>query len=259
MLRAPAMPVSTCGSACTTSLCGLVQRRSRTASLDQRAGPPLGPARRLRGRDLWRSSLAGSPINEPYAFAMAGWRPASIRPDGAARRTSTPCSRTPPRRPGAWRLLRSGDQPSRPFTNLSPIFTDTAADQELVGPDRQPHVGVGSSAYATAYLKVGRRSALELDDLAGSFDLVGFTYYSATRIAADGRTRPYPSGLPGRSPGYVPWAEASARCSTGSPRPAPSRPARLRERHPGPTMTTSGAVPHRVPPTRDDAIEDGIR
>jgi beta-glucosidase len=43
--------------------------------------------------------------------------------------------------------------------------------------------------------------------MAGSFDLVGFSYYNAQSVYADGSTGPYPADAETTPMGYAPWSE----------------------------------------------------
>jgi beta-glucosidase len=55
-------------------------------------------------------------------------------------------------------------------------------------------------------LRIPGRAPIERPDLAGSFDLIGFSYYATIGVAA-GRMVPYPPDQPVSPLGYGIWAE----------------------------------------------------
>ena len=55
-------------------------------------------------------------------------------------------------------------------------------------------------------LRVPGRADVERPDLAGAFDMIGFSYYSAAGVAG-GRMVPYPAGAPVSPLGYGIWAD----------------------------------------------------
>lgn len=56
-------------------------------------------------------------------------------------------------------------------------------------------------------LAVPGRPRREVPDMAGSFDLIGFSYYAAATVYADGTTGPYPADARTGPLGYAPWPE----------------------------------------------------
>jgi beta-glucosidase len=47
----------------------------------------------------------------------------------------------------------------------------------------------------------------EIDELAGAYDLIGFTYRGGSTLFADGTTKPYPIDAPVAPDGRAPWTE----------------------------------------------------
>ena len=64
----------------------------------------------------------------------------------------------------------------------------------------------GLRALADGVLAVPGRAPIEIPDMAGAFDYVGFSYYCAQSIYVDG-TGPYPADARVGPMGYAPWAE----------------------------------------------------
>lgn len=117
----------------------------------------------------------------------------------------------------AWRLLRGGDAPVATVMNLHPFGPAVragASDAELAA----------ATAVATAYdevvwdswirplrdgvLALPGRAPIEVPDMAGAFDLIGFSYYSGVGADADSRTnRAWPGGRPLDQFGRALWPE----------------------------------------------------
>ncbi len=117
----------------------------------------------------------------------------------------------------AWRLLRGGGAPVATIMNLHPLC---AADPD----DDTPGARAAAEAVAQSYddviwntwiralrdgvIALPGRPPVELPDLAGSFDLIGFSYYSAVCAEADGSTtRDWPQGRPVDQFGRSVWPE----------------------------------------------------
>jgi beta-glucosidase len=64
----------------------------------------------------------------------------------------------------------------------------------------------GLGLFRDGVLKIPGREPVERPDLAGSFDLIGFSYYATIGLAA-GRIVPYPTGAPPSPLGYAIWAQ----------------------------------------------------
>jgi beta-glucosidase len=163
------------------------------------------------------------PINEPHAYAMCGWL-LGVLPPG--RRNMAEARRmlmaTHLANFEAWQALRGGGQPIATIHNLSPSIPASPAEA-----DRRAAAFVDDLAFG-CWIRMVRDGVLELPappggpaaerienpDFAGAFDVIGFSYYSATSVRANaapdsasglalGR---YPAdGTPGPL-GYVPWS-----------------------------------------------------
>ena len=154
------------------------------------------------------------PINEPIAFALLGWR-LGVHPPGRRDEAgfAEALEATHLANHEAWRLLRSGDQPVATIHNLTPLFPATRGndpDERAEAEERTRRFDEFSWCWARALregvLEVPGRAPIPLDDLAGSFDLVGFSYYFAQAVYADG-FGPYPADAKVGPMGYAPWAE----------------------------------------------------
>jgi len=154
------------------------------------------------------------PINEPLAYALTGWR-WGVHPPG--RRDESAFAEvleaTHLANHEAWRLLRRGDQPVATIHNLTPMFPATRGtnpDELTKAEARTRQLDDYGWCWARALrdgvLQVPGRAPVELDDLAGSFDLVGFSYYAAQAVFTDG-FGPYPADARVGPMGYAPWAE----------------------------------------------------
>ena len=113
----------------------------------------------------------------------------------------------------AWRLLRSGDQPVATIHNLGLVepAVHTANPHELTAAqDRalrfDETMWCWTRALRDGVLQVPGRAPIELEDLAGSFDLIGFSYYFAQTVYAD-EWVPYPADARMGPMGYAPWPE----------------------------------------------------
>jgi len=65
---------------------------------------------------------------------------------------------------------------------------------------------IGSDPFRDGVLRIPGRAPIERPDLAGSFDLIGFSYYATMGVAA-GRMVPYPADKAVSPLGYAIWAE----------------------------------------------------
>jgi beta-glucosidase len=78
--------------------------------------------------------------------------------------------------------------------------------KKAAGAMRAVHWDAGLGLFRDGVLRIPGREAVERPDLAGSFDLLGFSYYSTVGVAS-GRTVPYPPDRPVSPLGYGIWAE----------------------------------------------------
>lgn len=104
--------------------------------------------------------------------------------------------------------LRQTGKPVASIFGLGPVFPhDERADTaKLVERITENSWDAGLHLFRDGVLRVPGRDPIERPDLAGSFDLIGFSYYSALGVAL-GKVVPHPDDAP-RSPlGYAIWAD----------------------------------------------------
>jgi beta-glucosidase len=149
------------------------------------------------------------PINEPSAYAAIyaqGGRPAPARD---WRRVFDVLGATLLAQRDAWRELRGSGSPVATVHNLSPVFNVA----HTVPSDRAAELleagiwNVWMRADRDGVLALPHRPAREVPDLCEACDLIGFSYYSAIGVGADGNQVPYPSGARVGPLGYAPWSE----------------------------------------------------
>lgn len=132
------------------------------------------------------------PINEPVAYAVAGFLSGEFPPGRRDVDDFRTVLRTIHRaKRDAARLLRGGGAPAVTIHNLSPVY---AAD-----PSPQ------AKARAARVDDVIWRSWAD-PDLLEPFDLLGFSYYNAFAVTPDGLLVPYPAGAETGPLGYAPWS-----------------------------------------------------
>jgi beta-glucosidase len=107
----------------------------------------------------------------------------------------------------AVRLKQTGAPVSSIFGLSPPIAQDDRADTaKLVERIEDIHWNAGIGLFRDGILRIPGRDPVRRPDLAGSFDLLGFSYYSAMGVRS-GRISPHPEDAP-RSPlGYGIWAD----------------------------------------------------
>ena len=106
----------------------------------------------------------------------------------------------------AWRLLRGGGAPVATIMNLHPFGASVGEDAptsevEAAAAVAQTYDEVVWNSWIRALrdgvVALPGRTPIEIPDMAGSFDLIGFSYYSAVGARANGdTTRAWPNGLP---------------------------------------------------------------
>jgi len=112
----------------------------------------------------------------------------------------------------AWRELRGGGKPVATIHDLSPIFAlaDTVpADRMRAGLEAMIW-DVWMRADRDGVLELPGRAPREVPDLREACDIVGFSYYSATGVDAEGRIAPYPTSARIGPMGYASWSEGLA-------------------------------------------------
>jgi beta-glucosidase len=149
------------------------------------------------------------PVNEPNFYAHGAYRigvlpPAHRDRDEAALATEAIHLATAE---AAARLRQTGAPVASIYALSGTVAHDEApATAALAERLHQADWVPGLGLFRDGVLRVARREAVERPDLAGCFDLIGFSYYSTLGIA-EGRIVPHPPGAP-RSPlGYGIWAD----------------------------------------------------
>jgi beta-glucosidase len=155
--------------------------------------------------------LAGGwqPVNETNYYAMAayrggGWPPGHDDRDECATASEAIHLATAE---AALRLKQTG----APVSSIFGLSTVAAHDDDPATLRRveriyQVNWATGLDLFREGVLRVHGREPVERPDLARSFDLIGFSYYSTLGVRA-GRLIPHPTDAP-RSPlGYAIWAD----------------------------------------------------
>ena len=143
------------------------------------------------------------PINEPAAYA-------GIYPHGKRRFEMLGAVLLAQR--DAWRELRGGGKPVATIHNLSPVFTVANTVPADTMRDRLDAMiwDVWMRADRDGVLELPGRASREVPDLREACDLVGFSYYSATGVGAEGDIVPYPPSARVGPMGYASWSEGLA-------------------------------------------------
>jgi beta-glucosidase len=143
------------------------------------------------------------PINEPAAYA-------GIYPHGKKRFEMLGAMLLAQR--DAWRELRGGGKPVATVHNLSPVFivADTVPADAMYARLEAMMWDVWMRADRDGVLELPGRGAREVPDLREACDLIGFSYYSATGVDAEGKIVPYPADARAGPMGYAPWSEGLA-------------------------------------------------
>jgi beta-glucosidase len=154
------------------------------------------------------------PINEPLWYAMSGYRLGTAPPgrrSGEAFADALEAIHLASF--DAWRLLRSGGKPVATIEGITPLFPATRgrdpAEREQADERARlfdDMIWCGLRAWRDGVLAVPGRAPIELPDMAGSFDLLGFSYYAAQAVYADG-AGVYPIDAEPGPMGYAPWPE----------------------------------------------------
>lgn len=156
------------------------------------------------------------PINEPVAYAGAGWL-LGMHPPGRTDlgQFSEVLEATLLAQHEAWRLLRSGGRPTATIMNLSPLFPGVRSRDPAEREAAAAICEAFDDVYWTSWIRALRDGVLavpgrplrEIEAMAGSFDFIGFSYYSAQTVFADATTGPYPADARVGPLGYAPWSE----------------------------------------------------
>jgi beta-glucosidase len=133
------------------------------------------------------------PVNEPVFYALSGFLTGQFPPG----RSDADDYRTVRRaihvaNADAARLLRGSGAPVATIHGLVPIF---------------PSDGSPEAKRAAARAESAIWESWSEPELLEPFDLLGFSYYSATAVGPDGRWAPYPPSARVGPMGYAPWSE----------------------------------------------------
>jgi beta-glucosidase len=115
----------------------------------------------------------------------------------------------------AMRLLRSGEPAVAACLDAAPVHAGVRSREpderdEAVRRARrveQLRWGVWTRALRDGLLSVPGRGEVEIEGLAGGYDVVGVTYRGGVTVYADGSTGPYPADAPVAGDGRAPWPE----------------------------------------------------
>jgi beta-glucosidase len=144
------------------------------------------------------------PINEPGAYAGIYYR-------GTAHRFEVLGATLLAQR-DAWRELRGGGKPVATVHNLSPVFqvSETVPADKMTPRINAMLWDVWMRADRDGVLELPGRDPREIPDLREACDLIGFSYYTATGIGAEGDIVPYPPDARVGQLGNAPWSEGLA-------------------------------------------------
>lgn len=156
------------------------------------------------------------PVNEPVAFAAAGWLLGDFPPGKKdVEQFRLALRATYLAQHEAWRLLRSGDQPTCTIMNLSPYYPGVRTREPDERERAQQVADLFDDTVFESWIRALRDGVLavpglpeeEIPEMAGSFDYIGFSYYGATTVYADLSQGPYPADARPSPLGYAPWSE----------------------------------------------------
>ena len=202
------------------------------------------------------------PINEPFAYAAAGYL-LGTNPPGlndldklfAAYRGILLAHRD------AWRELRGGGAPVATVHNLSPLFP---ADDSVPAGRNARAVdelmwNVWMRADRDGVLELPGRAAEPVADMRESADLIGFSYYNASAVNRDLTFAPYPRGARVGPLGYAPWSEGLGLVLRRLADERPGRPLLLCEHGVGTDDDAwRSSVLAESLSTVEDAVGDGV-
>jgi len=149
------------------------------------------------------------PVNETNYYALLAYRGRGWPPghNDAAEAMQVSRALQLATAEAAVRLRQTG-VPVASIFGLSAIETldDDPRTTRLAGLLDALNWRAGLELFRDGVLRLPGLEPVERPDLAGSFDLIGFSYYSTTGIQA-GRIVPYPAGAPVSPLGYGIWAD----------------------------------------------------
>lgn len=212
------------------------------------------------------------PVNEPVAYAMLGWLLGTIPPGRRdPERFAEALEAVLLAEHEAWRVLRSGDQPTCTIHSLMPVFAATAGEDERRTAAARANAELVDEVVWRTWIRAMRdgllhvpgRAPIEAPEMAGAFDLIGFSYYHALGVTADNTFVPHPAGIRPGPLGLPPWAEGLRICLERLADELPGRPLVVSECGLG-TWTADDDDEQRCQYLTDcleitrDAVADGI-
>jgi beta-glucosidase len=150
------------------------------------------------------------PTNEPNGYPYIAYRSGGF-PPGATQGASLAMEAIQLATAEAAVRLRQTGKPVASVFSLSPAIAqdDTPASAELVDRLYASNWDTGLGLFRDGVLRVPRRDPVERPDLAGAFDLIGFSYYAVMGVR-DGKITVHPVGAPVSPLGYGIWADGLA-------------------------------------------------
>jgi beta-glucosidase len=154
------------------------------------------------------------PVNEPVAYAFGGWMVGEIPPGRSDLGAFLDAlEATLLAQHEAWRLLRSGDQPTCTIMNLSPVRA--VWSDERARDAARANAALFDQVIWSSWIRALRDGVIALpgrpervvEEMAGSFDLIGFSYYQGIGVTADLSSAPIPAGEPLGPLGHPAWPE----------------------------------------------------
>lgn len=150
------------------------------------------------------------PVNEPYFYAVLGWL-AGSGPPGVhdARRFLEALEAIHLANFDAALRLRETGLPVMTIQGLMPLrpAEPTPEAEAMTARVDQGMWGCWIDAMSDGTLTVPGRAPIERPEFQEAFDLVGFSYYAAATVAANGAFGPYPTDARVGPMGYAPWSE----------------------------------------------------
>ena len=158
------------------------------------------------------------PINEPIFYALGGFLFGTFPPGHTSSMTfAAALEATHLASFEAARLLHSGGRPVATIEGMTPMFPVTRSrdpnerERAVAKANRQDEsFWCGMRALRDGVLAVPGRAPIEVPHAIEAFDLVGFSYYAAHAVDAEGPGGAYPADARVGPKGYAPWPEGLA-------------------------------------------------
>lgn len=156
------------------------------------------------------------PINEPVAYAAGAYLVGAMPPGRADADDFFEALRAIHlANHDAWRLLRSGGRPVATIMDLNPVYPGVRSRDPGERDAASASTKLVDEVIWTSWIRALRDGILavpargqeEIPEMAGSFDVIGFSYYNAATVFADLAMGAYPTDGPVGPMGYVPWPE----------------------------------------------------